>query len=259
MMTYMPHTARLPKRMTMAAMVVAMIGGVALTAPVNAADDIIPNGDWSRFCTNARMNGHDLHASCRRADGAMVNVEANVQACNGTVTYNPEQSKFLCAYGAATSYGQGYWTGYGPAYGPGYIQAYGPNGPYYRTGDGLPPGQWRERCNDASMNGDVLKASCQRADGSYRAIEASVGDCAGREVVYSPRDERFSCGTQWQNASSGHFPTGKWKESCTNASMNGWILRAQYQTKGGQIQSSEVATDKCPFGGWNDNGWLSCQ
>ena len=223
----------------------AAITGVALGTVLSlvlaesANADTLPGGEWARYCTEAQMDGPNLKANCWRSDGARVFVAANVQACGGVVSYDVQQSRFYCGYREGMGYGTG-------------LVEYVPVDP-------LPPGQWRERCKDAIISGDMLKAACERSDGSYRATEIRIGTCAGRTVNYSLRDGRFDCGGYIQASSNGHFPGGGWKESCSNASMRGWVLRAQCSTKGGQIQSTEIDTSFCPSGVYNDNGRLRCQ
>jgi len=131
--------------------------------------------------------------------------------------------------------------------------------PAYRGAEWFPAGQWRERCNDAQMDGDMLKANCLRSDGAYRYTEYNARECQGRPIIYSIRDGQFSCAGYSQATGSGHFPSGAWGESCNNASMRNSVLRAQCQTNSGQMMSTQVDTNKCPRGVWNNNGQLTCQ
>ena len=171
--------------------VVAMALVLALSALAPAqANDPMPGGPWSRFCTNAWMDGHELKAQCRRSSGYMDYVEANVEECRGVVSYDPRLSRFNCAGGYGRVYGPGYGAGYGTP------QGYGP-GPVYGSGYGqgqVLPGQWRQYCTNGYMDGDELKATCRRADGSYRHTEANISDCRGRSIGYSIREGRLFCG-----------------------------------------------------------------
>lgn len=268
-MTNLPQAARLQSlrgRLSIAALAIGAIAGVALSLPAHAADDTLPGGDWSRFCTEARMSGSDLQATCRRPDGSLVRVEANVQGCGGAVAYDPAQAKFYCGYRDSQGYrpgDAGYRDNQGN-YRPGEVgypngQPYRAGDPAYRGSEWFPAGQWRERCNDAQMDGDMLKANCLRSDGAYRYTEYNARECQGRPIVYSIRDGQFSCGGYSQVNGSGHFPSGAWGESCNNASMRNSVLRAQCQTNSGQMMSTQVDTNKCPRGVWNNNGQLTCQ
>jgi len=259
---------------TIATLALAMAAVAFSPAPANAADDFMPDGAWRQNCSNAHMDGHELKAYCRRADGRITYVSANVQACGGIVAYDAGQSRFYCGYRGAVVYNAppvvygssvapviysnppvvynnaaptviyssgatiGYSSGYtystpsyvAPTYAPSYTTTY--TAPTYAPAPSYPV-----------VYGD-----------DYRY---AYGECRGT-MTYSANDGRYYC-TGYTDAAYGHFPSGGWKESCSNASMHGSVLRAQCQTSMGQIMTSEIDTSFCPYGVRNEVGILRCQ
>lgn len=231
----MPGTTQSHFRWASLPLAVAIVASSFLATPARAANDPMPSGDWGQFCTQAHMQGSELRARCRRADGKLEYVEANVSACRGFVSYDIARTKFYCGQGYGPGYGQGYNQGYRPGYnqgyGPGYGQGYGYNqgygagsgqtygynqgyGPGYGQGYGqgsnsggypTPAGQWSQYCTNAYMDGSALKATCRRSDGSYRHTEANIGDCRGGSVLYSMQTGRFQCATYGQSGGTPYY------------------------------------------------------
>jgi hypothetical protein len=227
----------------------AMIGVFTFGVPAQAQYGGLPAGNWSQYCGNARMNGNELQAMCRRSNGRMEYAEANIERCGGIVSYNPYDGKLHCGYGG--------------------------NPPSNMMSDGLPGGNWRQFCNQGRMQGSELKAFCRWSDGQVRHTEANISDCPRGVVNFDPNGGRFYCGggqgypqggyppggyPPGGPTDRGYFPSGSWSQSCTNASMQGSILRAQCRNNFGQLVYSQIDTSQCYNAGVrNSNGQLSCQ
>lgn len=47
---------------------------------------VLPPGSWQRTCTDARMNGTTLTASCRTRDGRMMRSQIDIRGCRGDLS-----------------------------------------------------------------------------------------------------------------------------------------------------------------------------
>ena len=233
----------------------AMIGVALLGAPAaRAQSDGLPGGNWRQYCGNGYMDGNELKAQCRRSNGSYANVEANISSCGGFVSYNPNTGRLSCG-------NQGGYQGGNDGYGGGY-----PGGGQNYS-DGLPAGNWRQYCTNARMDGNELKAQCRRSNGSFDYVEANISACGGM-VSYSVPQTKLYCANQGGFGNQGNYgnqggygsmPPGSWSQSCTNATMQGLVLRAQCRNNFGQFSNAQIDTSRCFGGVWNNNGQLNCQ
>jgi hypothetical protein len=106
----------------------------------------LPPGDYKRTCQNMSMNGDKLFAYCQKVDGGWRNTSIDYRACRGPII---NDNGYLRCGGNGGGYGHP---------GGGYV-----GGPY----GGLPPGDYKRTCQNMSVNGDRLNATCQKVDGGW--------------------------------------------------------------------------------------------
>jgi hypothetical protein len=133
-------------RMTLGlcALALALPAAPALAQPQYAA----PRGSYERQCTNIRMNGQFLSATCRGAQGGGQS-SINVMSCSGDIGVDASGALSCAGPGAVApppAYVPGPRPGYdrgpGPGPGPGYDRGPGPgSGPDYDRGQGPGYGQ----------------------------------------------------------------------------------------------------------------------
>lgn len=119
---------------------------------------------------------------------------------------------------------------------------------------GLPYGSYRQTCQDIRLDGNMLKARCQKNDGGYRNTSLDYRNCQG-EVVNENGYLRCR-----QTGNAGALPQGTYKASCQNMHMEGnklvgYCLKAD----GGWRNTSLNNVDQCRTQIVNEDGNLRCQ
>ena len=93
----------------------------------------------------------------------------------------------------------------------------------------LPPGSYKDTCTNASMDGETLKATCKRFDGSTNKTDLPfASSCVG---TISNVNGILVC--------TG--PTGSFARTCHNASVEGHILTATCQKRDGSWTRSSTS------------------
>ncbi len=106
----------------------------------------VPPGDYQQTCRDVRTNGNLLQARCQKRDGGWRTSSLDTRTCRSRIIN--DDGYLRCTQGGG---------GYGrPTYGGG------------GWGGGIPPGDYRQTCNNIRVSGQRLDASCQKADGSWR-------------------------------------------------------------------------------------------
>jgi len=116
----------------------ALLGGAA-----SASADWLPGGSWQRTCTDARMNGDRLSASCRTRDGRLRTSSLVVGLCRGEISN--QDGRLSCE----------------------------------QRRPRLPGGSWQRSCTDARMNGDTLFATCRTRNGQMMRTQINIRGCRG--------------------------------------------------------------------------------
>jgi hypothetical protein len=122
-----------------------------------------------------------------------------------------------------------------------------------------PSGSYESTCRHINFDGDLLTASCQRRDGSWRNTYLdNAGDC---DSNIGNNDGQLQCG--WRGWRTPDYrdsgPSGSYERSCTNIRMDGYTLRATCQRFDGgwRWASLDYAYD-CNGRIANNNGYLVC-
>jgi hypothetical protein len=130
----------------------------------------LPAGSYQGSCTNARLRGNTLTASCTNTSGQRVRSSLNVP-CVGADIGNVN-GQLTCVRNG-NMYGQGRGR-YGKGRSGLYNQRY--------TG-GLPPGSYQGSCRNEAMNGSTLTATCTAANGQWVTSYLDVSQCRSTDDV----------------------------------------------------------------------------
>ncbi len=201
----------------------------------------LPAGSYQQSCSNARMSGDTLMASCP-GRGRNVTSSINARGCQGSDIANAD--------GQLTCNGYGY-----------------NNNPY---NNGYPPtGSYQQSCSNVRMNGDTLTASCPgRGRNTTSSIDAR--GCRGGDIANM--DGQLTCNSYGYNPNNGYYnggyyngsyngglPPGSYLQSCQNARMNGSTLSATCPGNGTQL-NTQLNVAACRGADIaNINGRLTCQ
>ncbi len=109
----------------------------------------VPGGDYQQTCRDIRTNGNLLQARCQKRDGGWRTTSLDTRSCRSQVINDDGYLRCTQGGGGRPGYGR-------PPYGGG------------GWGGGIPPGDYRQTCNNIRVSGQRLDASCQKADGSWR-------------------------------------------------------------------------------------------
>jgi hypothetical protein len=105
-----------------------------------------PGGSYTQSCTNVRVNGGQLTASCSAPNGHRITSSTSL-ACNGDIG---NVSGYLRCNGNGSGNGHGHGHGHGG--GGGYL-------------GGAPNGSYQQSCGNVRMQGSTLIATCSAANG----------------------------------------------------------------------------------------------
>lgn len=90
----------------------------------------------------------------------------------------------------------------------------------------FPVGSWARSCRNAAMNGSLLNAECQTANGGWRAAVIDVAAC---DLPVENRDGALVCAPPPPAPviEVEDLPPGSYQQSCRNASAAGGFLSAE--------------------------------
>lgn len=126
----------------------AMTLAVALTAGAASAQGV-PDGSYLDTCTNVRMRGDTLSATC--------------QTRNGRTTQSSLRDAMDCSGGIENINGRLACSGQGGPYHGG--ERFGASDGYGSDGGYVPNGSYLRSCTDVSVSGDTLYANCRTRSG----------------------------------------------------------------------------------------------
>src|SRR5262249_12876804 len=98
---------------------------------------------------------------------------------------------------------------------------------------GDPPqgGDYHLTCRETRRDGQMLKASCQKQDGSWSSTSLDTRNCRSQIIN---DDGRLHC-TQ-----GGGIPSGDYRLTCENIRVNGQRLDASCQKKDGSLRQTSL-------------------
>jgi hypothetical protein len=180
----------------------AAAASLAATAVAPAsAQQWVPPGSYQQSCTNVRVSGNQLRASCTASNGARVRSSIALNACRGGDIAN-SNGQLICNGGGGYGYGNGYNNGRhrdrddngynNGSYnnGSGYNNGRYNNGQY---GNGYAPGgSYQQSCNNIRSNGTTVTASCPGPNGQWYTTSINARACGGADIAN--RNGRLSCG-----------------------------------------------------------------
>jgi rSAM-associated Gly-rich repeat protein len=175
-------------RLLLSSLVGASLAAASLAAPASA--QYAPSGSYQQSCTNIRVRGNELTASCTSASGARVRSTIALNSCRGGDIAN-SNGQLVCNGGN----GNGRWrnrhrdNGYGNG---GYNNGngYGNNG--YNNGNGYgygngngyaPGGSYQQSCRNIRMSGGTLTASCPTGNGNWVTTSINPRSCRGADIA----------------------------------------------------------------------------
>jgi hypothetical protein len=173
-------------RFLLSSLVGASLAAASLAAPANAQG--IPSGSYQQSCTNIRVRGNELVASCTSPNGSRVRSTIALNSCRGGDIAN-SNGQLVC--NGANGYGNGYGrrhhrdNGYGNnGYNNG--NGYGNNG-YNNNGYGnngyAPGGSYQQSCRNVRMSGGTLTASCPGPNGNWMTTSINPRSCRGADIA----------------------------------------------------------------------------
>ena len=149
-----------------------------------ASAQYAPTGSYQQSCTNIRVRGDVLRASCNGPRSGTVRSSISIASCrrgdianmNGQLTCNNNGNN---GYGRG-NYGRG---GYGNNGNNG-NNGYGNNGNSgYGNNGALPPGSYQSSCSNTYVRGAVLTANCPSGNGTRYTSTIGVRDCRGADIA----------------------------------------------------------------------------
>lgn len=186
-----------------------------------------PNGSYQQSCRNATMRGSTLSAQCQDSRGGWQSSSINVNDCRNRDIANIN-GRLSC-------------TGNGGG-----------------GGAQVPSGSYQQSCRNAYMSGPTLHAQCRDSRGNWQNSAVNTNNCRGRDIAND--NGRLTCNVGGGGGGGGKVPSGSYQQTCSNAYMDGWNLRAQCKlTLGSQTRNTSLDIRTCNNRDiYNLNGNLRC-
>jgi hypothetical protein len=126
---------------------------------------------------------------------------------------------------------------------------------------GLPYGTYRQTCQKIRLDGNMLKARCQKTDGGWRNTSLDYQGCQG-QVINDNGDLRCGQGGYRGGGQYGYggLPPGSYRRSCQNMRMEGNNLIGYcLKNDGGWRNTSLKNVNQCKTQIVNEDGNLRCE
>ena len=127
----------------------------------------IPAGSYQQSCTNIRVRGATLIASCTNNSGQRVRSSIALNTCTGADIGNVNGQ--LACVRTGNYYGRGHGR-------------FG-NGRYRHGNSALPSGSYQQSCSGAVMNGSTLTANCTNNSGATVTSYLDVSQCRSQDDI----------------------------------------------------------------------------
>jgi hypothetical protein len=125
-----------------------------------------------------------------------------------------------------------------------------------------PSGSYQSTCRRIQFDCELLTASCQRRDGSWRNTYLDNADDCDANIANN--NGQLECGygwghDRWGEGRWGGAPRGSYRDTCTNVRMDGYTLRATCQRRDGSWKYTQLDDSfDCDGRIQNWNGNLTC-
>ncbi len=131
----------------------------------------LPAGSYQGSCTNMRLRGNTLVASCTNTSGQRVRSSLDVSTCTGADIGNVNGQ--LACVRNGSYYGRGRGTR-----GTGRAGRYG-----QRYTAGLPAGSYQASCTNAQISGSTLSAVCRTFSGQGLSSYLDISQCRPNDDI----------------------------------------------------------------------------
>lgn len=165
---------------TLAAASAALLAGVMLTPAPSDARQMRPQGSYLGSCSDVSVRGDRLYASCRDSGRNTRASSLDISRCRGADISN---SNGLLVCGSQ----RGDWEGGQNAGGnrPGGGWGNNNQGGGWNNGGRAPNGSYQSSCNEISVRGDRLYATCRDVGRNQRASSLDLNRCRGVDIANS--------------------------------------------------------------------------
>ena len=180
------------------------------------AQSKIPKGSYKETCNNLRVLKGYLSGYCLNDKGDSVPARIYLDSCVGDI--RNDNGELKCKQN--------------PAYKP-------------------PSGTYKNSCRDIKLEGNKLKAECQKKNGNYKRTSINYKNCS--RDIWNDNGE-LSC----KKKNGVKLPKGSYKDTCRNAYTEGKRLYAECKKRGGGWNESSINYKNCDKDISNDNGKLVC-
>jgi hypothetical protein len=177
-----------------------------------------PRGNYKDTCRSISILGNRLLAQCHRDDGKWQNSEIKWTDCEGDI--RNVNGELICKHKAK------------------------PIKP-------VPKGSYKNTCKDIRLDGDYLRAKCEKRNGVWNNTKIKYNKCSGD--IWNDNGE-LAC----NGSGSGNVPRGSYKSSCKYYYVEGNKLYAKCEKKNGGWHNTSINYKNCNQDIWNDNGNLTC-
>jgi hypothetical protein len=131
----------------------------------------------------------------------------------------------------------------------------------YRWNGQFPRGSWERTCNNARMDGPVLRARCDDGNGRWLYTSIDVRGCPGERLRNTWG--RLTCaagGYRGNDRWSGGMPNGSWARTCRDSYMRGSLLIAVCEDGNRRWRPTSIDVRQCYDGRVrNTYGRLTCE
>lgn len=184
----------------LAASSAAALAAILLAPAPSDARQMRPQGSYLSSCSDVSVRGDRLYASCRDSSRNQRASSLDISRCRGTDISN---NNGLLVCGSQ----RGEWEGgQGGGGRPGGNQGgSAPGGGWGNNNQGgrAPNGSYQSSCNDISLRGDRLYATCRDVGRNQRASSLDISRCRGVDITNS--NGLLICGGQrgeWEGGQS---------------------------------------------------------
>jgi len=185
------------------------------TDPVSAQTGT-PPGSYKKSCKDIQIIATKLWAVCEKADGSYEKSTLSYQHCEGDISNN--NGRLSCKQ---------------------------------KAGKQPPNGSYKNSCKNIRVDGNQLKAKCEKKNGNWNNTSIKYNNCKGD---ISNNNGELSC-----NGSGGSkIPKGSYRDSCKNSNVEGKWLYSNCKKKNGSWNKTSLKYKDCNKDIKNDNGNLTC-